>query len=746
MAMRNPKYIFFAASSPHTEDLLLKEIRELGIQEAQEKHQGVECTGTLREGYELCLWSRIATRVLIELTRCEASGRGDLYSRVYEFPWENTFFSDRSFAVSFTGTPPPGLSPKIIPLVVKDGIVDRFKEREGRRPSVNKKNPDLQFDVHMNNNGTTVLYLNLSGKSLQKRHYRRSSGEAPLRENTAAALLLRAGWPEMASRELPFLDPMCGAGTIPIEAAMMAYSIPPGKFKTNFGFFHWKDHDKTLWKQIKADAIKREIPLPSRKIPLFGFDKDEKSITAAQENAKTAGLAEVIHFEKKEIDEALLIQSLRKRDGLIAVNPPYGERLVVPELKRLYFRLGVLAKKYYSGWTLTVLTGSKDLAKSIGLRANKTHTLYNGPLSCILAHIHITEENQLRGVQENSYLPTDLDPHIEMFVNRVKKNIHFLKTWIEDRGISCFRVYDADMPEYAVAIDVYEKRWVVVQEYAPPPKVDSGASALRLRAILTVLPGILDIEENNLFLKKRERQRGKKQYGPLGDTPGVHTIREGPFSFLVNFTTYIDTGLFLDHRITRNMVYNEASGKNVLNLFGYTGSFTVYAAAGGAYTSLTVDSSKTYLQWGQKNLDLNRSHFAQQHIQYIDYPSAEKPSSPGHYLLRADCLEWLSKKIGGWDVIILDPPSFSNSKDRKRVLDLEKDHVEIIHACLEILNPKGILFFSTNARGFAFHKEKIFTSFSGKLEIEDITHITIPKDFTLGRGKPHQCWTIRKLQ
>jgi 23S rRNA (guanine2445-N2)-methyltransferase / 23S rRNA (guanine2069-N7)-methyltransferase len=748
-SMEKPNYTFFAASSPHTEDLLLSEIQDLGTMETTIKHQGVRFSGSLRQGYELCLWSRIATRVLLELKEFVSTKREDLYRRVYEFPWEDVFFSNRSFAVSFTGAPPKGLSAKIIPLVIKDGIVDRFKDREERRPSVNKKTPDLQFDVHMDREGKTLLYLNLSGKSLQKREYRKASGEAPLRENTAAAFLFRADWPKMASLDLAFLDPMCGSGTLPIEAAMIAYSIPPGKFKHDYGFFHWKGHDKSLWKQVKREAIEQEKDPSKRKLPIFGFDKDEKSIEAAKSNAEIAGLAEVLHFDTKSIEEALLIQSLRKRNGLIAVNPPYGERLVEPQLKAVYARLGITAKKYYPGWKLTVLTSSKDLAKSIGLRATKVHTLYNGPLKSVLVHIHITEDNRLHSLDtsfENITLPTELDPHIKMFANRIKKNINFLKPWLEDQSISCFRLYDADMPEYAVAIDVYEDRWVVVQEYAPPSTVDRDSSAIRLRAILTILPGLLNVDSDNMFLKKRKRQRGSTQYEKSNGKKTYHTIREGELSFLIAFTTYIDTGLFLDHRLTRNMVREKAAGKKVLNLFGYTGSFTVYAAAGGAYKTLTIDSSRTYLEWARKNLELNYPQFSQKKIKTLDFISSQsqQQASPGHYLLRADCIEWLSKKIGDWDVIILDPPSFSNSKDREEVLDLEKDHVRLVRSCLDILNPGGILFFSTNTKGFSLQQDAITEGLPVRPEIIDITDLTVPKDFTLGRGKPHRCWKMRK--
>jgi len=311
----------------------------------------------------------------------------------------------------------------------------------------------------------------------------------------------------------------------------------------------------------------------------------------------------------------------------------------------------------------------------------------------------------------------------QMFANRLHKNLRHLGRWLTRENIHCYRLYDADIPEYAIAVDVYqgEQRWVHIQEYQAPPQVDSSKAQARLREAVAVIGELLEIPEQQLFLKVRRQQKGKAQYQKLGAAGHFHTVQEGGNRFLVNFSDYLDTGLFLDHRITRAMLSELAGGRHFLNLFAYTGSATVYAARGGAVSTTSVDISNTYLQWARRNLELNGY------------------SGRQHRLVRANCPEWLQQSAGQrrFGLIFLDPPSFSTSKRMHGTFDVQRDHVPLIKATARLLEPDGVLIFSNNRRRFSMDRAAL-----QELSIEDLSRATLPKDFERN-PRIHNCWKIR---
>jgi 23S rRNA (guanine2445-N2)-methyltransferase / 23S rRNA (guanine2069-N7)-methyltransferase len=310
----------------------------------------------------------------------------------------------------------------------------------------------------------------------------------------------------------------------------------------------------------------------------------------------------------------------------------------------------------------------------------------------------------------------------QMVANRLRKNMRNLSRWLRNEDIHCYRLYDADIPEYAIAVDVYEsdRRLVHVQEYAPPKSVDPEKAQQRLDDAMKAVMSVLDLEEEQLFVKVRRQQKGTAQYEKLAASGEFHEVLEGGCRFLVNLRDYLDTGLFLDHRITRSMLAKLAHGRCFLNLFAYTGAGTVHAAKGGARSTLTIDLSKTYLEWAKRNMALNGF------------------SGSEHAFTQANCVEWLEKaspkqKFG---LIFLDPPSFSTSKRMKSVFDVQRDHVMLIRHCMKILEPDGVLIFSNNLRKFRMDLEAL-SAFS----IEDISRETLPKDFERN-PRIHNCWKI----
>ena len=321
----------------------------------------------------------------------------------------------------------------------------------------------------------------------------------------------------------------------------------------------------------------------------------------------------------------------------------------------------------------------------------------------------------------------DAEEAPDMLVNRLRKNLRHLGRWARRQQISCYRLYDADMPEYAAAIDLYQSQdlWAVVQEYAPPPKLDAEAAQTRLRGIVAATAQVLEVPPEHLVLKQRKRQKGSDQYQKLAGSQQFHEVSENGLKLLVNFTDYLDTGLFLDHRITRMELGRKAQGRHVLNLFAYTGAATVHMVAGGARSSTTVDLSKTYLDWAQRNLGLNRLAGAR------------------HRFIQADCLRWLQEAAadpGGkrYGLIFMDPPTFSSSKRMQGVLDIQRDHVDLIRSAVALLRPGGELYFSNNFRRFCLDNAAL-----SDLAIEDISARSIDEDF---RRNPriHQCFVIRR--
>lgn len=311
-----------------------------------------------------------------------------------------------------------------------------------------------------------------------------------------------------------------------------------------------------------------------------------------------------------------------------------------------------------------------------------------------------------------------------MLANRLAKNAKALKKWREAEQIHCYRLYDADLPEYAFAVDVYEgeRRWVHVQEYAAPPSVDPERARRRLREALGVIPEALAITESQLFFKVRRPQKGNAQYERIAETRRFHQVEESGLKFLVNFEDYLDTGLFLDHRDIRRLIGTLAAGKRFLNLFAYTGTATVHAAHGGAVATTTVDMSRTYQEWTRQNLRLNGFE------------------TNAHRLVQADCLQWLDaiEERQLYDLIFLDPPSFSASKRMRGTLDIQRDHVELIGKSCRLLAPDGVLIFSTNRRRFRIDESGL-TKLG--LVVSDITAETLPRDFARN-PRIHGCWRL----
>ncbi|MDT0500268.1 MULTISPECIES: bifunctional 23S rRNA (guanine(2069)-N(7))-methyltransferase RlmK/23S rRNA (guanine(2445)-N(2))-methyltransferase RlmL [unclassified Halomonas] len=690
------------------EELLSEELEALGAVPVKSTVGAVSARADRVTAYRVCLWSRLANRVILCLVRDEGIATPEqLREAIAAIPWEAHLPLSASLAVDFHGRSEAIRHTRFGAQTVKDGVVDRLQARGLPRPSVDLKQPDLRCYANLHR-GRLVVGIDLSGVSLHRRGYRRDVGHAPLKENLAAALLLRAGWPELARQGAPLVDPLCGAGTLLIEAAMMAADMAPGLARDRFGFHGWAGHDEAGWRELRREAEARaSIGRKRCRSRFYGFDQSPAALAAAKANAMRAGIPALIELRGAGLGELASPQGLAEASpGLLITNPPYGERLgELPELVTLYARLGERVRDAFPGWQLAVFTANPDLGHRIGLRAHKQYALRNGPLEAKLLLMAVPER------QDGQAAATPARSQgAQMFANRLEKNRRRLKKWLKKSGESCYRLYDADMPEYAMAVDVYAD-WVHVQEYAAPKSVDVDQAQKRLFEALAVIPEVLEVAPTRVVVKRRQRQSGRAQYEKQAATGERFEVREGPARLWINLRDYLDTGLFLDHRPVRRMLGEMAAGRRFLNLFCYTGAATVQAAlgngeAGGATESVSVDLSNTYLQWARDNFALNR----------LD---------PGrHRVVREDCLRWLERANAEFDLIFMDPPTFSNSKKMEETLDIQRDHGRLVRLAMARLAPGGTLVFSNNQRRF-----KLDADLVEHYAVKEISGQTFDPDF-----------------
>ncbi|MDX1588792.1 MAG: bifunctional 23S rRNA (guanine(2069)-N(7))-methyltransferase RlmK/23S rRNA (guanine(2445)-N(2))-methyltransferase RlmL [Oleiphilaceae bacterium] len=696
------------------------ELEQLGVTVLQTTASAVIARTDLAGAYRVCLWSRLANRVLLLLRDQPAKTAEDLVDVSTAVPWEQHLAPGGRFRVTFQGESREIRNTQFGAQSVKDGVLDRMRGAGQIRPVVDKADPDLSIHARLAK-GRLQLSLDLAGESLHRRGYRSEAGEAPLKENLAAALLLRAGWPALAEAGADLVDPLCGSGTLPIEAALMATDTAPGLLRETFALQRWPGHDPALWQSLVDEARERaRLGRERSRSRLWGFDQTRSLIPVAWGNIERADVADRVHVERRALED-YESPSANPR-GLMITNPPYGERLGEQEaLGGLYALLGQQALAAHQGWRLAVFTAIPELGHRLGLRSHKQYKLFNGALPAQLLLFDLEPES-VRTLPRADGLPHARISHPEraaMLGNRLRKNQRILGSWARKGDIACYRVYDADMPEFSLAIDRYDD-WLHVQEYAPPATVDAAVARERLAEAMAVIPEALSVDPEKVVIKQRRRQKGTSQYEKQGEEGRAITVMEGGALFRINLQDYLDTGLFLDHRPVRLWLQKNSAQKRVLNLFCYTGAATVHAALGGASRSLSLDMSNTYLDWARHNWRLNHMDEAR------------------HQLERVDCLKWLASPVRSrFDVIFMDPPTFSNSSKMDSELDVQRDHVTLIEQAMARLTPDGVLIFSTNYRRFQLDE-----SLAGAYQLEDRSAWSRDRDFARN-PRIHQCWFVR---
>ena len=707
----------FATTSRGFEELLKVELTELGAQEAKVVQGGVHYQADDETLYRTLLWSRLASRILFPLIETKVYSDLDLYAAVSGFNWLAQFDERITFFVDFNGTNQEIRHTQFGAMRVKDGIVDYFERQGKTRPDVDKIQSDVRIHAYLNRENL-VISLDLSGEALHLRGYREDAGQAPLRETLAAAIVMRSGWQAGS----PLVDPMCGSGTLLIEAAQMEAKIAPQLYRLHWGFDFWKLHNQSAWEKVKNEAIELAEEKQSEIQPHFyGFDLDHRVLKKAQKNAQNAGVSHLIKWQQGDV--AALKNPRLNEVGTVICNPPYGERLgTTPALIALYSVFGQRLKKEFCGWNVSVFSSESTLLDCLRMRASRQFKAKNGPLDCVQKNYQVSERKSDEITAENELEFNRTSEVATDFANRLQKNIKKISKWAKQQGLDAYRLYDADLPEHNLAVDRYAD-YIVVQEYAAPKNIDENKARQRLLDAVTATLHVTGVETNKLILKVRQKQKGTNQYEKLANKGEYFYVNEYGVQLWVNLTDYLDTGLFLDHRLTRKMIGELAKGKDFLNLFAYTGSATVHAALGGAESTTTIDMSNTYLNWAEQNLILNDIEGKQ------------------HKLIQADCLQWLEKCDRQFDLIFVDPPTFSNSKRMEESWDVQRDHVKLMSNLKRVLSNNGTIVFSNNKRGF---KMNLVALEELGLSAVEISHKTLPLDFERNK-QIHNCWMIQHI-
>ena len=658
------------------------------------------------------LWLRTADRVLLQIAAFAAPDFEALFETTKAIAWHDWIPRDGAFPVIGRSLKSQLSSVPACQRAVKRAIVDSLHNAY-RTDSLPETGAAFKVEVAILNDQAT-LTIDTTGPSLHKRGYRDLSAKAPLKETLAAAMVLLSFW----NPDRPLIDPFCGSGTIPIEAALIGRNLAPGRHR-EFAAQNWPGISQDVWNDAHAEADgEARASLPET---LIGTDIDGQVLGLARRHAQQAGVGDNVHFQQRSFDAL----SSKRKFGCLIANPPYGQRLGEQrELEPLYRSIPAVLRKLPT-WSHFILTAYPDFESKIQREADRRRKLYNGRIECTFYQFHGPKPGETSSPEQDAPdqpvfggLSAKADEQAQLFQSRLVKRARHLRRWPTKQGITCYRLYERDIPEIPLIVDRYEDH-LHITEYERPHDRDLGQHAQWLDLMAATAGRALEIDRRHVYLKQRSRQRGTDQHERVSDSRREITVREGGLEFIVNLSDYVDTGLFLDHRITRSMVRDAADGSTFLNLFGYTGAFTVYAVRGGAARTTTVDWSRTYTEWAERNLSLNGL------------------SGRQHRFVRADVREYVRDLPNQptYDLAVVDPPTFSNSKRSDDDWDVQRDHVALLNEVLMRMKSGGVLFFSTNFRRFKLSAAEIDST-----SIHEISKQTVPADFR--NRRIHRCWRI----
>ncbi len=707
------------------EAIVVRELEQLGYSPKITRPGRIEFTGDFAAICRANLWLRSADRLLVQLAKFPAPDFDALFDTAGSLPWEEWIAPDAAIPVRGRSHKSQLTSVPACQRTVKKAIVDRLLKHHSVS-ELPETGPPVSVEVALLDNEAT-LSIDTSGAGLHKRGYRTLAAKAQLRETLAAALVQLSFWkPERA-----LVDPFCGTGTIVIEAALIGRRIAPGRNR-EFASEHWPMFPAKDWTTARSEADDLKLP-PLDERPI-GTDIDPEALSLARYHAERAGVADDLHFQQRAFAD---LRSKRQY-GCTITNPPYGIRMGESrEVEELYRQMPEVLRRLKT-WSHYIFSARGDMEQLVGQKADRRRKLYNAQIECTYFQFygprppHASKPEPKETSPESTLAVSPPPPQtsafgglrpeaarqVEEFTNRLRKLTRHLRRWPTKRGITCYRIYDRDIPEVPLAVDRYEDA-LHIAEYERPHERTAAEHADWLDLMVRTASAALDVPRNLVFVKHRSRQRGDSQYERVDDRQALRVVQEAGLKFQVNLSDYLDTGLFLDHRITRSRVREAAGGKNFLNLFAYTGAFSVYAAAGGAAKTTSVDLSQTYVQWAEDNLRLNGF------------------TGPEHRLVCRDVQEFLDSphESEKYDLAIVDPPTFSNSKRLDHDWDVQNDFAPLLRKVITKMTPGGVIYFSTNSRRFKLDEKTLDGT-----AIREISKQTVPEDFR--NKRIHRCWRM----
>lgn len=691
--------IFAVGTLFSADDLVADELTALGIDVHQRRLGWVTARGTVADAYRMMLLTKCGDRVvwILQAGSCETAE--EFRHHVNQVDWNTTIAPGVSVRVDVSGKATWLKDTRFAGQVTMDAIRDQGRDIGRQRAIYDAAEPGIRIAVRFGR-GQVDIGVTLNRTPLNQRGYRLEGGEAPLRETLAQIMLARLNI-EPAPQFI--LDPCCGSGTLLIEAAFRLQRHPMQGSRPSSQLSRWVGLSQVDWTGLISDAKAQTSALNTT---LIGLDIDPEACRRARANVQRAGLADqiqIVEGDFRNLDRSAL--KLDDQTGWILANPPYGERLgTQSDLPALYTALGDNARRF-EGSQLGVITLDSELLQSLRLRPDKKWQISAGRFALTLGRF------QLGAPRETTQHARETPPEAVMpLLNRLTKNLNKRAKLLKNNAIDCYRIYDADLPEFNVVVDRFGE-YLHIQEYRPPKHIDAKRASQRRQLIREWVPKHLGLPVRHAVFKERFRQTDR-QY-QKHDTELKIDVHEGDLIFEVNLTTYTDVGLFLDHRPLRRWLLQSSKGQHVLNLFCYTGALSVAAAKGHARRVVSVDMSKTYLTWAHRNFEKNQLN-------------------PKHYeFVRANILEWLyTSPRPEFDIIVLDPPTFSNTKSSDQTLDVQRDHVSLIQQAAQWLTPRGVVYFSNNAVGFKLDQAAL-----EGFEIQDVTRQSLDIDFD--RGRPH---------
>ncbi len=778
---------FFASCLVGVEQALAAELKRLRVRHVRPLRGGVAFFGRPIDAERVCLWSRVASRVTAVVGRVNAGDADLMYAGAYDLPWEEVVAPGAKLAVRAHGINPELRNTQFTALKVKDAICDALRSRTGARPDIDADNPDALIEVRVRENRATITF-DVSGESLHRRSYfdAKDEGDAVLSCAHAAALLETVGAPEKLRAGWCLVDPACLVDFTLCEAAGIAADQAPGLLRERWGFNGWAMHDEKAWEDALADADERfeaglsqlmreckvsdsaSLPNPDR-VRIAGLAPSRGSVARARRHLRNARLSAFVRIECSTDqdfgeDLAIVARTAKRRHGAAVLVCHVSAADSSEDEAYAMFRASrfMSAVRHALPGSVFGLVDDRGVSSRFNDKPSFDERVGSGRIETRMQVFQEASscqvELRLPNPEGGPDIPVEVnEAKSEQFAARLRKVARERRKWAQAEGVSCYRVYDADLPEYNAAIDVYEgagvdegATFVHIAEYQAPSSVDTLTARRRFEDLLVLTPAVLGVRPGFVYSKVRSRSRGGSQYRDAGKRSFVTHTTEAGLLFEIDLAGYLDTGLFLDHRITRRIVGEMARGKRFLNLFAYTGAATVHAAAGGAESTTTVDLSQTYLDWAQRNMRLNGFRCEGAPVDgrrgSRDGRTSGRERRAEHEFVRADVMPWIvdARRQGRqFDLIFVDPPTFSNSKAMgRRTWDVQRDHVELLVGVSRLLARGGEAVFSCNLRSFKPDYDELTRL---GVELTEITQDTIPHDFERN-ARIHRCYLLRRVR